>query len=156
MKSLTRRSMLAGAAAAGAAALGVSAVAGEPQDKKPSQQPSGGPAVPGKTSADDQSLRQLFAVVDGDGTLRRGQHVAKVAYLGRGQYEVIFKRDVQRGVFQATIGDNSQDGVTPTGFVSVQCRSARPRAVRVATSDSQGMSVDMGFHLLVLCPSGDA
>jgi hypothetical protein len=148
--------VISGAAAAGVAALGVSAAAGRPQDKGPRSQVNCGPAVRSKASADNHGPRELFAVVDGRGRLQRGMHVARVAYLGTGLYEVIFRRDVRRGVYLATVGDHGEDGLPPTGYVSVQGRSTDPQGVLVATANSLGENVDMGFHLLVVCPDGYA
>src|SRR6516165_558746 len=107
MKPVTRRAVLTGAAAAGATVLGVAAAAAKPQDKRRGQQANGGPAAPSKANADDHGPRELFAVVDAGGTLRRGMHVATVGYLGRGLYEAIFRRDVRRGVYLATVGDHT-------------------------------------------------
>jgi hypothetical protein len=156
MKPLTRRDVIAGAAAVGAAALGVSAAVGQPQDPGPGPQVNSGPVVPSKASANDHGPRELFAVVDARGRLRRGMHVARVAYLGPGLYEVIFRRDVRRGVYLATVGDPGDEGLPPTGYVSVQGRSTDPRGVLVATANSLGENVNLGFHLLVICPDGYA
>jgi hypothetical protein len=156
MKRLTRREVIGGAAAAGAAALSASAAAGQPSNARPGPLVNSGPAVPSKARADDHGPRELFAVVDGRGRLRRGMHVADVARLGPGLYEVMFRRDVRRGVYLATIGDHAEEGLPPTGYVSVQGRSTDPRGVLVATANSQGENVDMGFHLLVVCPDGFA
>jgi hypothetical protein len=156
MQPLTRRDVITGAAAAGAAALGVSAAAGAPRGERPNSQVNCGPAVPSKASADSHGPRELFAVVDGRGRLQRGMHVARVAYLGRGLYEVIFRRDVRRGVYLATVGDHGEEGLPPTGYVSVQGRSTDPHGVLVSTANSLGENVDMGFHLLVICPDGFA
>jgi hypothetical protein len=156
MKRFSRREVIGGAAAAGAAALGASAAAGQPPNKRPGPNVNTGPVVPSKATADDHGPRELFAVVDGRGRLRRGMHVARVAYLGPGLYEVIFRRDVRRGVYLATIGDHTEDGLPPTGYVSVQRRCNDPRGVLVATANSMGENVDMGFHLLVVCPDGYA
>jgi hypothetical protein len=156
MNPLTRRDVLSGAAAAGAVALGVSAVAGEPQNKKAREKCNCGPVVASKASADECGPRELFAIVDGRGRLHRGMHVARVSYLGPGLYEVTFKRDVRRGVYLATIGGHSQEDLPPTGYVSVQGRSNDPRGVLVSTANALGENVDMGFHLLVVCPDGYA
>jgi hypothetical protein len=137
-------------------ALGVSAAAGEPQTKKPGQESNTGPATPSKARADDHGPRELFAVVDARGKLQRGIHVASVAYLGTGLYEVIFRRDVRCGVYLATVGGHGQEGLPPVGYVSVQGRSTNPRGVLVSTANSQGENVDLGFHLLVTCPDGYA
>jgi hypothetical protein len=156
MSGSTRRELLTGAAAAGAAALGVSAAAAqEPKGKKPRKGNNEAP-VHSKASADEHGPRELFAVVDTDGTLRRGMHVAACGAVDIGIYEVIFKRDVRRGVYLATIGGHGYAGLPPTGYVSVQGRSTNPRAVLVSTCNTLGENVNMGFHLLVVCPDGYA
>jgi hypothetical protein len=156
MKTLTRRDVVTAAAAVGAAALGVSAVAGEVPTKKSDPQPNAGPVIPSKSGPEDHGPRELFAVVDARGKLRRGMHVASVSSLGTGLYEVIFRRDVRCGVYQATIGGHGQEGLPPVGYVSVEGRSTNPRGVLVSTANSQGENVDLGFHLLVICPDGYA
>jgi hypothetical protein len=110
----------------------------------------------GQPSAAECGPRELVAAVDAGGTLRRGMHVAGVNYLGTGLYEVTFRRDVRRGVYLATVGGHTHEGLPPTGYVSVQGRSTNPRGVVVSTANSQGENVDMGFHLLVICPEGFA
>jgi hypothetical protein len=94
----------------------------------------------------------MFAVVDARGKLRRGMQVDRVFRLQAGLYEVIFAGDVQRGVYLATVSGPADAGLPPTGYVSVQGRVAAPRTVLVSTANSQGENVDMGFHLLVVCP----
>jgi hypothetical protein len=150
--------VIAGAAAASAAALGVAAAAGSPPDnsKKPASPINCEPAAPSNARADDHGPREMFAVVDDRGRLKRGMHVARVAYLGPGFYEVVFRRDVRRGVYLATIGGHGDAGLPPTGYVSVQGRSNDPRGVLVSTSNTMGENVNMGFHLLVICPDGYA
>jgi hypothetical protein len=157
MSGSTRRDLLTKAAAAGAAAIGVSAAASaqEPKGKKPRKGNDEAP-VHSKASPDEHGPREMFAVVDADGTLRRGMHVAACGAVDIGIYEVIFKRDVRRGVYLATIGGHGYEGLPPTGYVSVQGRSTNPRAVLVSTASAQGENVNMGFHLLVVCPDGYA
>jgi hypothetical protein len=156
MKPLTRREILTGAAATGAVALGVSAATAEPPSRKPGPQSNCGPAVSSKACAEDHGPRELFAVVNSRGVLQRGMHVASVNYLSLRLYEVIFRRDVRRGVYMATIGGHEQEGLPPVGYACVQGRSTNPRGVLVSTFNTQGESVDLGFHLLVVCPEGYA
>ena len=158
MKTTTRRQALARAAVAGAAALGVSAAAAAqaPKDKKPRPKGNNEPPVHSKASAEGYGPRELFAVVDADGKLRRGMHVAAVGALDQGLYEVIFRRDVRRGVYLATNGGHSYEGLPPVGSASVQGRATNPRGVLVSTANAQGENVNMGFHLLVICPDGYA
>jgi hypothetical protein len=157
MKTSTRRQVLLPVAIAGAAALGVSAApaAQEPQPKPRRRHNHEEPAS-SKATAEDHGPRELFAVVDAEGHLRRGMHVAGVRLLEQGLYEVVFRRDVRRGVYLATIGDHTYQGLPPFGYVSVVGRATDPRTVLVCTANNQGESVNMGFHLLVLCPDGYA
>src|SRR6516225_1908950 len=129
MKRLTRREVIRGATAAGVAALGASAATADPQDKSPNQDPGRGPSAPKKAGADNPALRQMFAVVDARGKLRRGMQVDRVFRLQAGLYEVIFAGDVQRGVYLATVSGPADAGLPPTGYVSVQGRVAAPRTV---------------------------
>jgi hypothetical protein len=157
MSASTRRALLTRAAAAGVAALGVSAAAAqESGGKKPRPPRNAEPPVHSKASADEHGPRELFAVVAADGTLRRGMHVAGVEVLGVGVYEVVFRRDVRRGVYLATIGGHGYEGLPPVGYVSVQGRATNPRSVLVSTTSSQGENIGLGFHLLVVCPDGYA
>ena len=158
MNATTRRDVLTGAAVAGAAALGLSAAqAGqEPAAKKPKPQCNNEPPVESKSHPEQCGPRELFAVVDTDGTLKRGLHVEGVSLLSPGIYEVTFRRDVRRGVYLATVGGHSYAGLPPTGYVSVQGRATNPHSVLVCTANSLGENVNMGFHLLVVCPEGFA
>jgi hypothetical protein len=157
MKPSTRREVLARAAAAGAGVLGVAAAAGQDAPAKtPRTKCNCEPVLHSKAGPDDHGPRELFAVVDAGGSLRRGMHVARVVILAPGIYEVVFRRDVRRGVYLATIGGHSYEGLPPTGYVSVEGRATNPRSVLVATANAQGENVSMGFHLLIVCPDGYA
>jgi hypothetical protein len=158
MTTSTRRQVLTRAAAAGAAALGVSAAAAAqaPKEKKPRPRRNHEPPVHSKASAEAYGPRELFAVVDAEGNLRRGMHVASAQAIDQGLYEVVFRRDVRRGVYLATIGGHSYEGLPPVGSASVQGRATNPRGVLVSTANALGENVNMGFHLLVVCPDGYA
>jgi hypothetical protein len=153
MSGVTRRDALK--LAAGAAVVGTSvAVAAAADEKKPkvnSEKP-----VPSKAGPESYGPRELFAVVDGQGKLRRGFHAVSAKRLDIGTYEVIFKRDVRRGVYLATPGGHSWGGFPPTAMIGVMGRASDPRGVLVITSANDGSQVDAGFHLLVLCPDGYA
>jgi hypothetical protein len=152
MKRSTRRGILKRAAAAVAAVLGAAfaarAVAQPGSDKKPETRDPG--------TAPESGPRELFAVVDEAGKLVRGQHAASVRRLDVGVYEVTFRRDVSVGVHLATIGNQSARGLPPTGSISVQTRARAPSVVYVCTCNAKGDSVNLGFHLLVVCPDGSA
>jgi hypothetical protein len=145
MKPSTRRALFAFVALAGAAALCVPAAAGEPR---------GAQAAPDRSAvAADTAPCTLFAVVDAQGGLRRGMHVARVTRRGLGLYEVRFRRDVRAGVFLACAGGCGQGTAPPAGYASVESCPNNPGGVLVATCNPQGESVDAGFHLLVVCPA---
>ena len=117
---------------------------------------NGEPPAHSKAKAEDHGPGQVFAVVDADGKLQRGMYVDSVQRLGPGTYEVIFRRDVRKGVYLATVGGHGYEGAPPAGTVAVQGRANNPKGVLVATSAVTGASVNMGFHLLVVCPEGYA
>jgi len=158
MRPTTRRDLLKRAAVAGAATLGAAptATAQGAARRKPPARHNTEPAVPSKAGADDHGPQHLFAVVDKSGRLRRGMHVADVRHLDDGLYEVVFRRDVRRGVYVATVGGHGYEGLPPVGFAGVMGRANNPRSVLVSTVSYAGTNVDMGFHLLVTCPEGYA
>jgi hypothetical protein len=157
MKPSTRRDVLKQAAIAGAATLGVAAAqAGDEKPKPAKGKHNIEEPVQGKSTAEDHGPREMFAVVDLTGRLHRGMHVARVNHLDVGLYEVVFRREVRCGVYVATVGGHGYAGLPPTGYVGVQGRSTNPRAVVVSTCNTLGENVDMGFHLLVVCPDGFA
>ena len=100
--------------------------------------------------------RELFAVVDSDGTLKRGMHATSSLRLDLGLYEVIFSQDIRRGVYLVTPGGHGYTGVPPAAAASVTGRATNPRGVLVYISDLQGDPLACGFHLLVLCPDESA
>ena len=158
MKPTTRRDLLKRAAAAGAATLGVAAAANaqDAPGKKPAVKHNTEPPVPSRATAEDHGPRQMFAVVDATGRLKRGMHVASVQQLADGLYEVVFRRDVRRGVYVATLGGHGYEGLPPVGSIGVMGRANNPRAVVVQTISYAGTNVNAGFHLLVICPEGYA
>ncbi len=60
-----------------------------------------------------------------------------------------------------TIVDNRRSavalgGASPVSSASVQGRATNPHGILVSTANGKGKNVDMGFHLLVICPDGYA
>src|SRR5581483_80207 len=100
--------------------------------------------------------RELFAVVDWDGNLKRGMHVVSSMRLDLGLYEVIFSRDVRRGVYLVTPGGDGYMGVPLPAAASVSGRATDPRGVLIYMSTLEGDPLASGFHLLVVCPEGFA
>jgi hypothetical protein len=156
MASMNRRQALRVVAASSTAALTASAAAAAgPQPKKSKHNSE--PPAPSKTTPEKVGPRELFAVVDRDGALKRGLHAVSAGALDTGVYEVVFSRDVRKGVYVATIGDPGFQGVPPiAGSIAVVGRANDPRGVLVYVTDTQGVSLNSGFHLLVICPEGYA
>jgi hypothetical protein len=99
---------------------------------------------------DSESKKTAFAVVNGDGTLARGGGAASATKLGTGQYQVLFKRDVKKGAFLATIGLSADAGASPPGEIIVNLRAGTENGVFVQTSNSTGAQEDRSFHLAVV------
>src|SRR5262249_12908054 len=155
MQNVTRRRAMQLIGTTGAAVLVASPVeAAGPAEKK--QKPNSEPSVPSKAQPDSHGPREMFAVVDSEGNLKRGLHAVSSKRLDIGVYEVIFSRDVRRGVYLATPGGHGYAGVPLPGAASVMGRASDPRGVLVYTSDMEGDPLSTGFHLLVVCPEGYA
>jgi hypothetical protein len=155
MKRMSRREALGAVAATGAAALAGSAAAADPPaGQKPKL--NTGPAAPGTTRPDGYGPRELFAVVDAEGNLKRGLHAVSSRLMDIGVYEVRFARDVRRGAYLATAGGHGYEGLPPAASVAVMGLAPDPRGVLVYTTDLTGAPMSTGFHLLVVCPEGYA
>jgi hypothetical protein len=92
----------------------------------------------------------LWAVVNSDGTLARGDGVSSSRRLAAGQYEVRFTgRNVRDCAYTATLGNA---GITAQlGFVSAVRRSDLFDSVFVATWNTASTATDLPFHLMVSC-----
>jgi hypothetical protein len=143
------------AATAGAGGLAASAVAAAQPAEKKSKVNTERP-VEGTATADRHGARELFAVVDWEGNLKRGLHAVSAKRLAVGHYEVIFDRDIRCGAYVATTGGHGYEGVPPAAIANVMGRANNPRAVLVLTSDMTGSARAAGFHLVVICPDGYA
>jgi hypothetical protein len=155
MTPITRRQALKLATAAGTVtALGATGTAANAQAQKGKANQE--PPVHSSATADNHGPRELFAVVDTDGSLKRGLHAVGAKRLDIGTYEVIFNRDIRRGCYLATIGGASYGGLPPVGQIGVMGRANNPKAVLVTTTNSSGDPIDTGFHLLVISPEGYA
>jgi hypothetical protein len=100
----------------------------------------------------------LFAVVDRNGTLRRGLYAvsSQKADIPNGGYEVIFNRDITHAAYIATIGSPEFSGIEQTGEITVVGRVGNPHGVFLTTTDSSGNFADRGFHLVVISYEGFA
>ena len=155
MQNVTRRRAIQLIGTSGAAALVASPIATSgPPGKK--QRHNSEPAVPSKARPDSHGPRELFAVVDSDGSLKRGLHAVASKRLDIGVYEVLFARDVRRGVYLATPGGHGYEGMPPSATLAVMGRASDPRGVLVFITNQNGDPLSTGFHLLVVCPEGYA
>ncbi len=101
-------------------------------------------------SRDDDDEGTMFAVVEASGTLARGRKAVSAARLATGAYEVVFRRDVRKGAYLATIGLSGSAGASLPGEITVVGRAGNDRGVFVTTHSSGGAAADLGFHLAVL------
>jgi hypothetical protein len=101
-------------------------------------------------TSDDDDARTMYAVVNANGTLARGRKAVSATRLGAGAYEVVFRKDVRKSAYLATIGLSGSAGSSLPGEITVVGRSGNDRGVFVTTHSSGGASADLGFHLAVL------
>ena len=105
------------------------------------QGPAGAPAT------------NLWAVVEGDGTLVRGSGVASAALPDPpGGYEVIFNQDVTGCAYVASLGLTGSAGIPNHGSIGVVGRISSANGVYVITRDGAGSTASSPFHLAVFCP----
>jgi hypothetical protein len=155
MQRVNRRQAMKLVGASGAAVVAAAtANAADPSGKKSKANTE--PPVESHASADSVGPREMFAVVDFEGNLKRGLHAVACKRLELGVYEVIFNRDVRRGVYLATCGGHGYEGVPLSAIATVMSRATNPRGVLVYTTGLQGDPIATGFHLLVVCPEGYA
>jgi hypothetical protein len=96
--------------------------------------------------------KQLWAVVNRNGRVARGQGALDANRLGRGAYEVLFDRNVRRCAYTATIGLSGSEGFEAPGEITVVGRVGTPNGVFITTHNSSGRLANRGFHLVVNCP----
>src|SRR5687768_9877828 len=106
-------------------------------------------------SRDDDDESTMFAVVNANGTLARGRRAVSATRLGTGAYEVVFRKDVRKGAYLATIGLSGSAGASLPGEITVVGRSGNDRGVFLTTHSSGGASAGLGFHLAVHCAGDD-
>jgi hypothetical protein len=93
------------------------------------------------------SSAPLWAHVNSNGTLVRGNGANTSGRLGVGQHYVNFNRDVS---FCGYVATSTDAYATPTGTLQ-GASYGQPREVTVYTVDSTGTRVDVPFHLVVTC-----
>jgi hypothetical protein len=106
-------------------------------------------------SREDDDASTMYAVVNANGTLARGRRAVSATRLGTGAYEVIFRKDVRKCAYVATIGLSGSAGSSLPGEITVVGRVGNDRGVFLTTHSSGGASADLGFHLAVLCAGDD-
>jgi hypothetical protein len=153
MKNVTRRKAMKLAAAVGAT-LAAPALASAEEPKKSGSE-SESPAAE-KRRSEKRPTGPLFAVVDLDGKLQRGQNVVAAMRPEVGRYEITFSREVRKGVFLVTIGGPGWDSKPLSAIPSVMTHARDPRTVVVYTQDLGGIRINSGFHLLVVTPETGA
>lgn len=97
-------------------------------------------------------VSDLFAIVNSNGTLARGNGVVSTAgnITGfAGAYEVVFNRNITGCSFGANLGDGGVN--TFPGEVSVTNRNGIANGVFVRTFNSSGVATNQSFHLTVDC-----
>jgi hypothetical protein len=96
--------------------------------------------------------RPLFAVVNEDGSLARGNGAVSSSQTAPpGDYLVTFNRDITSCAYIATIGLTGSSGTATPGQIDVVRSSASAATVWVATSDGAGAESNRPFHLVVMC-----
>jgi hypothetical protein len=106
-------------------------------------------------SSGDDDVSTMYAVVDANGTLARGRRAVSATRLATGAYEVVFRKDVRRSAYLATIGLSGSAGASLPGEITVVGRAGNDRGVFVTTHSSGGAAADLGFHLAVLGAGDD-
>jgi hypothetical protein len=109
-------------------------------------------AVAQAPAPDFVNSQVLFAVVNSNGTLARGNGAVSSTGFGGGAYEVVFNRNVTACSYKATLGLSTFSGSSPQGEIGVVGRAGVPAGVFIATRDDTGNLADRGFHLAVACP----
>src|SRR5262249_62209482 len=92
------------------------------------------PAVHSRATPDSNGPRELFAVVDMEGNLRRGMHATASKRLDVGVYEGLFNRDVRRGGYLASIGGPGYEGSPPAAIAARTGPATGPRRGPGSTS----------------------
>ena len=101
-------------------------------------------------SLTNQDVGVLFAEVNPDGTVANSSGgVTSVRVGATGSYEVDFARDVSSCTAVATVGPAGAGSAL--GELNVADRSGNPEAVFVDTNNSDGLSADKPFRLVVVC-----
>jgi hypothetical protein len=97
----------------------------------------------------------LFAVVESNGALVRGNGINFSVRNGLGSYTVQFLQTTAGCAIQASGGFTGSTGAPPPTEVTVR-RTTNKRNVLVNTQNAGGVLVDSAFHLVLNCAKGAA
>ena len=98
------------------------------------------------TDSEAATRRVLWAVINGDGTRKRGKGVTTSNKIRTGEYEIRFERNVDKCAYSVTMDHNSG-----FAFISLLDPDTSARIVGVTTLDRAGIVRDTSFHLVVNC-----
>ena len=111
-----------------------------------------GPATVTPDAGPDTARRDVWAVVNADGTLARNKGAVSVTHsAGAGSYIVFFNKNVTGCLYTATIGLSGSSGTSARGFITTVGAAAGATGVFVTTDDIAGSPAERGFHLYVGC-----
>lgn len=113
--------------------------------------PAGG--IPGEpvNGGSNFGAAQLYAVVNGNGTVSRGAGVTSATRSSAGVYEVIFKRNIVHCSWTGSVGFGTFSGSVPASHISVTGRAGTNNGVFVQTFNSANAATDLPFHIHILC-----
>jgi len=113
--------------------------------------PAGAAGQVGATGATGPTgaVTNLWAVLNPDGSLARSSAVTSTAKIGTGIYNVVFNRDVDTCVYEATIGQPGNG--TASGDADVALLFGNTKGIYLETRSNTGTLTDLPSHLLVVC-----
>jgi hypothetical protein len=110
--------------------------------------PAGATGATGPTGPTG-AVTNLWAVLAADGSLARGSGVTSTAKVTTGSYDVVFDRDVDKCVYEATRGQPGS-GTAP-GDADVALLLGNTKGIYLETRNNTGTLTDLPSHLLVVC-----
>jgi hypothetical protein len=114
---------------------------------------TGSQGVQGPQGPAGADATNLWAVVNSNGTLARGQGVDSVTRTAAGRYRVDFNQNVSNCAYSSIVAQSgtgvpaSFTGITQPGGDS----TGTDRVMVYTWSAANGSATDMPFHLIVLC-----
>jgi hypothetical protein len=93
---------------------------------------------------------RLWAVIDGNGSLVRGRGVTSATRASTGAYHIVFKKNVRKCAYLATIGRTGAEVAEP-GEIGTGGLPETVKGVWVRTRDSAGNLSDRSFHVGIIC-----